>query len=778
MKALKAVIILLMVCAATARWSVRRSGERRRYKRSWTYPPLNVVESEGGHFFKRSVIGKVRSDNPQAYSYRLITDPEDASKFSIDNGGELWLEQYVDREQKEIYNLQIEALDRSGVPVESKVDIEVNVVDINDNKPVFDEATLFANVQEDNKGATVFHKVIATDADSSKEGNNVLFYSKVLGSEVPAGNRFIVNSDGGLQVNTASRDPNDKLDAEGAAAQVKFQVTCRDKGNFTVDHKETTVTVIVNILDANDHAPQFVDAPYEITIGELTHKDERFFEFYASDADKGLNSEVTFEITSGNERGLFAVESIPSSSSDSVGKIYIKNELDYESQPHQYELGIKGYNMNATNSNDARYQATTTLTIKVTDENEPPVFTQKVYSGTLMENSLSLDSIGTVRANDFDFGGQKVIYSIENKEDWFTIDDKGSITPTSAIDREHPSVVNGIYPITVKATDEMGATAYAVFEVTVQDENDNAPKPHGGGWEATICSRYEEGKQHLLTVISALDLDSEENGAPFTFELQPNSNFLIESNGTSAFVYNNLDVYDVSKNYTETVYISDRSSKDVETQRRGAYPLVIRACSCDDEYNPTCEVAAIAYTAGASVPIIIGIIIAVVCLLVLILAAMQYQRKKTADLQKQGLLFDEDDVRENLQAYHDEGGGEEDNDIYDMRILTQVDPDNMPTRIDEKPVRAEPQSRPLLPPNSNIEEYIDNAKKMADNDATAPPFDSLLVFDYEGQGSDAGSLSSINSATTDGSQDYDYLNDWGPRFNKIADAYGGEDDSD
>ncbi len=80
----------------------------------------------------------------------------------------------------------------------------------------------------------------------------------------------------------------------------------------------------------------------------------------------------------------------------------------------------------------------------------------------------------------------------------------------------------------------VGATAYAVFEVTVQDENDNAPKPHGGGWEATICSRYEEGKQHLLTVISALDVDSAENGAPFTFELQPNSNFLIESKSDSS----------------------------------------------------------------------------------------------------------------------------------------------------------------------------------------------------------------------------------------------------
>lgn len=55
-----------------------------------------------------------------------------------------------------------------------------------------------------------------------------------------------------------------------------------------------------------------------------------------------------------------------------------------------------------------------------------------------------------------------------------------------------------------------------------------------------------------------------------------------------------------------------------------------------------------------------------------------------------------------------------------------------------------------------------------------PPYDTALIYDYEGEGegSAGGSLSSILSSLADDDQDYDYLNEWGPRFRRLAELYG------
>ena len=65
-----------------------------------------------------------------------------------------------------------------------------------------------------------------------------------------------------------------------------------------------------------------------------------------------------------------------------------------------------------------------------------------------------------------------------------------------------------------------------------------------------------------------------------------------------------------------------------------------------------------------------------------------------------------------------------------------------------------------------------------DTDPDATPFDDLRHYAYEGDGNSGGSLSSLNSGTSDGDLEFDYLHNFGPRFKKLADMYGEEPDSD
>ena len=85
-----------------------------------------------------------------------------------------------------------------------------------------------------------------------------------------------------------------------------------------------------------------------------------------------------------------------------------------------------------------------------------------------------------------------------------------------------------------------------------------------------------------------------------------------------------------------------------------------------------------------------------------------------------------------------------------------------------------------VPPGQqpDVGDFINSRLKEADDDATAPPHDSLHEFAYEGSGSVAGSLSSLASTNDSEEQSYDYLGDWGPRFNKLSEIYQHDGDTE
>lgn len=178
-------------------------------------------------------------------------------------------------------------------------------------------------------------------------------------------------------------------------------------------------------------------------------------------------------------------------------------------------------------------------------------------------------------------------------------------------------------------------------------------------------------------------------------------------------------------------------------------------------------------------------------MIVVLFTALKRQRKQ------EPLIISKEDVRDNVVSYNDEGGGEEDTQAFDIGALRHPDAaaaleESTKQRRDIIPTDTllyPPHRRPapatsglIMPPvsmasrdNGDVREFINQRVLENDCNPTAPPYDSLATYAYEGAGSVAESLSSLGSASSEAEQDYHYLSDWGPRFRKLADLYGAED---
>ncbi|XP_064213001.1 neural-cadherin isoform X11 [Tribolium castaneum] len=189
-------------------------------------------------------------------------------------------------------------------------------------------------------------------------------------------------------------------------------------------------------------------------------------------------------------------------------------------------------------------------------------------------------------------------------------------------------------------------------------------------------------------------------------------------------------------------------------------------CHCPDGFwGENCELIQEGQTLKLSMGALAAILVCLLMILILVLVFVVYNRRREAHIKYPG---PDDDVRENIINYDDEGGGEDDMTAFDITPL-QIPiggplPELAPPKIGFSVIGVGQE------PNVGV--FIEEHKKRADSDPNAPPFDDLRNYAYEGGGSTAGSLSSLASGTDDEVQEYDYLGAWGPRFDKLADMYG------
>ncbi|XP_046905983.1 cadherin-2-like [Hypomesus transpacificus] len=756
---------------------VRGDGSLRRMKRDWVIPPINVPENSRGQFPEELV--RIRSDRDKERLLRYsVTGPgadQPPTGIFIINpiSGQLSVTKPLDREHISNFHLRAHAVDLNGNQVENPIDIVINVIDMNDNRPEFTHSTYNGSVPEGSKPGSFVMTVTSVDKDDPKTANGMLRY-RILSQnpESPSSNMFTINNKTGDIITVAAG-----LDREKVPRYTLIIQATDMEGNPTYG-LSNTATAVIRITDVNDNPPEFTTDTFygdvkenrvNVIVTNLTVTDK--------DQPHTAAWNTVYRITSGDPTGRF---SIPTDPTTNEGLVTVVKPIDYE-LTRSFVLTVMAENeIPLARGIHLPRQSTASVSVRVVDVNEPPEFSPNPKVIKLDEGLPSGSLLSTFTAQDPDrYMRQNVRYSkLHDPANWLEIDPvNGRISTIAVLDRESQYVKHNLYNVTFMATDNglPSASGTGTLQMYLLDINDNAPRVFPP--EVEMCEKPEPNAIN----ITASDPDLSPNAGPFAFELASRPSdirknwTLTRINGEYAQVRLRIGFLE-SGIYEVPIIITDSGNLPMSNT---SY-LRVKVCPCD--HHGDCVDMERIIAAGLGTGAIIAILLCIIILLVMVLFFVMWMKRRDKERQAKQLLIDpEDDVRDNILKYDEEGGGEEDQD-YDLSQLQQPDslePECVKVgirRLDERPLHHDHQYpiRSGAPHPGDIGDFIHEGLKAADNDPTAPPYDSLLVFDYEGSGSTAGSLSSLHSSSSGGDQDYDYLSDWGPRFRKLADLYGGD----
>ncbi|XP_062935933.1 cadherin-17 isoform X5 [Cynocephalus volans] len=428
----------------------------------WKAPePVEIVEnSTDPHPIK---ITQVRWNEAGAQYSLFEKEKLPRFPFSIDQEGDIYVTQPLDREENDSYVFYAAAKDEYGKPLARPLEIHVKVKDINDNPPICPSTVTVFEVQENEKLGSNIGTLTAHDMDEENTVNSILGYRIVEQTpKLPTDGLFLVQTyQGVFQLAKRSLKKQD-------TPQYNLTVEVSDK-----DFK-TLCFVQVNIIDINDQIPIFEKSDYgNLTLAEDTDIGSTILIIQATDADEPLtgSSKIVYRIIQGDSEGRLGIDTDPQTN---AGYVTIRKPLDFETaaisnivvQAENPEPLVSGVTYNAS--------SLATFKLIVTDVNEAPIFSQDVFQAKVSEDAAVGTKVGSVTAKDPE--GLNVSYSLRgDTRGWLKIHPvTGEISSVAPLDREAQS----LYRVRVVATEVGGSSLSATtdFLLTLTDVNDNPPR--------------------------------------------------------------------------------------------------------------------------------------------------------------------------------------------------------------------------------------------------------------------------------------------------------------
>ncbi|XP_043407773.1 cadherin-23 isoform X7 [Chelonia mydas] len=452
-------------------------------------------------------------------TYELLNlSPEGYARLEDLQAGKIIANSTVDYEEVQWLNFTVRASDNGSPRRSADIPVYLQIVDINDNNPIFSQTSYQKPVFEDVPLGTVILRVRATDADSGRFA--LIQYSLGDGE-----GKF------GINPNTGDIYVLSALDREKKDHYTLTAVARDNPGDISSNRRENSVQVLITVLDINDFRPQFAKRQFSTSMYENEPAGTSVITMTAMDLDEGDNGVVTYSIE-GPGVEAFKIDK------DS-GLITSRRHLQsYE----RFNLTVV-----ATDKGRPPLWGTTMLQVEVIDINDNrPVFVRPP-NGTILhiKEEIPLRSnVYEVYATDKDDGlNGAVQYNLlktgAGNKDWeyFSIDSSSGLIQTARrLDREKQAV----YSLIIVACDQ-GQPAYETMQplqVALDDIDDNEPiflRPPRGSPQYQALSVPEHSRPGTIVgnVTGAMDADEGSNAIVYYFIAAGNreNNFKLSQDG-------------------------------------------------------------------------------------------------------------------------------------------------------------------------------------------------------------------------------------------------------